>query len=413
MVKTGGPYLESGESIFLTTDRVRVNTVQYDVLLTTRHLILVETTHTRFQPKMYPLISIQSVKGGKTTNGELVISLFFNETDSESSGPMVLVFSQLPGEQRISERDEWIKKLMKLIVSGRQESSKDVGPAADDLKTGIMPSMRRTFAPEMSLPYKTARDIRPAHAEMVIIPDEPEPAVIPDETGPEIIPAPGIVGEMTTGSDEPASYPETLLLPIKDSDNPPPGSEQAGLPDIPQSAILDTETSPAPSDEAAHPETLQPPIQDSDILPPGPEQVVISPDIPQSVIPDTETSPAPSDEAAHPETLQPPIQDSDILPPGPEQVVISPDIPQSVIPDSGTTRDGSVEVIELPERATPMDEPDTGALTDCPKRGCGIDNYSCNLHSRRNSSGDSEQLRISRIATSSGPGSRFIFLLFS
>jgi len=36
MAKMGNPYLESGESLILTTDRVRVNTVQYDVLLTTR-----------------------------------------------------------------------------------------------------------------------------------------------------------------------------------------------------------------------------------------------------------------------------------------------------------------------------------------------------------------------------------------
>ncbi len=65
MVKKGGPYLESGESIILTTDRIRVNSVQYDMLLTTRNLILVDVGHTRFQPLMYPLLSILSVKGGK------------------------------------------------------------------------------------------------------------------------------------------------------------------------------------------------------------------------------------------------------------------------------------------------------------------------------------------------------------
>jgi hypothetical protein len=66
MVKISDPYLKSGESIILTTDRVRVNSVQYDVLLTTRHLVLVDTGQSRFQPSMYPLRSILSVKGGKT-----------------------------------------------------------------------------------------------------------------------------------------------------------------------------------------------------------------------------------------------------------------------------------------------------------------------------------------------------------
>ena len=52
MVKMGGLYLERGESIILTTDRVRVNSVEYDMLLTTRSLVLVDTRHTGFQPSM-------------------------------------------------------------------------------------------------------------------------------------------------------------------------------------------------------------------------------------------------------------------------------------------------------------------------------------------------------------------------
>jgi len=66
MAKTGSPYLESGESFILTTDRVRVNTVQYDLLLTTRYLILIDVRYAQFQPQMIPLLTIQSVKGGKT-----------------------------------------------------------------------------------------------------------------------------------------------------------------------------------------------------------------------------------------------------------------------------------------------------------------------------------------------------------
>ena len=85
MVKTGSPYLESGESLILTTDRVSVSTVQYDVLLTNRYLILVDAGYTQFQPEKIPLSTIQSVKGGKTASGELVITLFFTETDSSGN----------------------------------------------------------------------------------------------------------------------------------------------------------------------------------------------------------------------------------------------------------------------------------------------------------------------------------------
>jgi hypothetical protein len=76
MAKKGSPYLESGESLILTTDRISVNSVQYDMLLTTRYLILVDVRYAQFQPQMIPLLTIQSVKGGKTANGELVITLF-------------------------------------------------------------------------------------------------------------------------------------------------------------------------------------------------------------------------------------------------------------------------------------------------------------------------------------------------
>ena len=72
-----GPYLERGESILLTTDRVNVNSIQYDLLLTTRNLILVDISYTQIQPQKIPLLTILSVKGGKTATGDLVITLSF------------------------------------------------------------------------------------------------------------------------------------------------------------------------------------------------------------------------------------------------------------------------------------------------------------------------------------------------
>jgi hypothetical protein len=277
MVKTGNPYLESGESIILTTDRVRINTVQYDVLLTTRHFILVDTNHTRFQPKMYPIISIQSVKGGKTANGELVISLIFTETAGESQGPMVLVFSQQPGEQRKSERDEWIKKLMKLIVSERQERSSTISPPADDQKTGIMPSIRRTFAPEMSLPYKTAHDTRPAHAEMIIMPDEPENQVVSEGTDPEIVTGSLTDGKITVGSEEITLAADILQPPTPDPEISLINAEQVTLSaDAMQSAGMSNGILAVASEEGALSlDELKPPVQVNEEIPEHHEQVAL------------------------------------------------------------------------------------------------------------------------------------------
>jgi hypothetical protein len=229
MAKTGSPYLEIGESLILTTDRVSVNTVQYDVLLTTRYLILVDARYAQFQPQMIPLLTIQSVKGGKTANGELVITLFFTENGSSSkSKPMVLIFSQQPGEQRKRERDDWLKTLMGLIVSVRQESSYESIATADP-EIGIRPSKRRQISPDIPPPYTKVVETRPAQIELIIIPDEPESPVISEEkqelpemsfpgekTETEVTPAPYAIEEIPGASPELTESPDTMTdsLPV-------------------------------------------------------------------------------------------------------------------------------------------------------------------------------------------------------
>jgi hypothetical protein len=175
------PYLKSGESIILTTDRVSINSLLYEVLLTTRHLILVDIRYDQFLPQQIPLSTILSVKGGKLATGEPVITLIFSDNDSmPGSGPMVLIFTQQPGEQRKRERDEWLKNLMANIVSVRQETITS-GPSPVDAGHGIRPSSRRPGAHEKITPYTTIIDTSPAPVELVILPDESESLVIAED----------------------------------------------------------------------------------------------------------------------------------------------------------------------------------------------------------------------------------------
>jgi hypothetical protein len=245
MAKTGSPYLESGESLILTTDRVSVNTVQYDLLLTTRYLILVDVRYAQFQPQMIPLLTIQSVKGGKTANGELVITLFFTETGSRGgSKSMVLLFSQQPGEQRKRERDDWLKTLMGLIVSVRQETSYE-GVTAVDPEIGIRPSKRHQIAPEIPHPYTKVVESGPAQIELIIIPDEPESPVISEEkqeipetsspgekTDTGVTPTPCAMEEAPVASQELTESTDTLLPPVPGVEEPPILSQEvSGSPD--------------------------------------------------------------------------------------------------------------------------------------------------------------------------------------
>ncbi len=81
-----------------------------------------------------------------------------------------------------------MRKLMKLIVSVRQETSME-GSSPADQKDGIQPSTRRTFAPDMPIPFKTAPDTRQDHVEFTVMPEEPEPPVSSEDAESDMIPA--------------------------------------------------------------------------------------------------------------------------------------------------------------------------------------------------------------------------------
>ncbi len=274
------PYLESGESIILTTDRVSINSQQYDLLLTTKYLILIDIRYALFHPQKIPLQSILSVKAGKIATGDLAITLYFSDTGlTGRSDRMNLIFSRQPGEQRDRERDEWLKNLMDFVVAGRQET---IGPGTAPINQdiGIRPATRRHIAPEMQLPHSTIIESRPAPIELAIIHDEPEEVVslkepssgagVAELTGEESsdvlsevpvspdrvmpvepeIPAPGVPPEEINGSDIPENA-DAGEIPADSEEHP--ASRDRESPAIPESIV------PIPSREdvtgPVHPDT--------------------------------------------------------------------------------------------------------------------------------------------------------------
>ena len=248
------PYLESGESIILTTDRVSVNSTQYDMLLTTRHLILVDIRYAQFEPRKFPLLTILSVKGGTVTTGDLVITLSFSDTSRTGGSEQInLIFSRQPGEHRDRERDEWLKKLMELIVSVRQEAI-STRTTSIDHEIGIRPAMRRPVAPEMQPPHTTAINFRTAPIELNIIPDEPEPQAFPEEKpgsevrhgGQRVEGTPDVTGKVTAS---PATVLPVQQIPIV-------SQEELPLPVIPEATIPEETPAEASGAETASPDTV-------------------------------------------------------------------------------------------------------------------------------------------------------------
>src|SRR5271157_455745 len=149
-----GPYMKSGESIILTTDRVLIDDTEYDLILTSQRLALVDSGHTIDQPQVVPFATILSVKGGTTPAREPFITLTVIDPaglgDAKTIG---LVFSQQPYQDRSAECDLWVKKLIEHIVSVRQEPGSAGKQPAAEKPRGMQPTLRRFIAPDLPLPH--------------------------------------------------------------------------------------------------------------------------------------------------------------------------------------------------------------------------------------------------------------------
>ena len=169
----GNNYLNSGESIILTTHSISTDEGLYDVLVTSERIVLVDNSYARFEPRSIPFTEIISVKGGRVPTGEPAITLVLTETGSlADTRDRHLVFMQRPGEDRRHERDLWVKKLIELVVSVRQHTVREMSEPRKP-EPGVKPSVRRWVAPDHLLP-RTSPEKVPAPARIVVEPDETE-----------------------------------------------------------------------------------------------------------------------------------------------------------------------------------------------------------------------------------------------
>ncbi|MCK9580108.1 MAG: hypothetical protein M0Q92_06610 [Methanoregula sp.] len=228
-----GPYLESGESLVLTTDRISLDNQIYEAMLTTRNLILIDSTNARFEPRIIPLATIRSVRSGKAATSEPVIILTLQLPDETNPGTRIIIFIQEPLENRKHDRDLWVQKLIELSISGRVEHVQDMTASVSNGK-GIQPSVRHWLAPEAIRPRKENFPVSPPPRDIIIVMDEPEPAAVP-----EILP----VNEITDESHEKTGDESVFAPPGEDSGN---GDEDGiGFSDIP-ALTAEPEEQPVP-----------------------------------------------------------------------------------------------------------------------------------------------------------------------
>ena len=310
-MRMGTLYLNSGESIIQTTDRIGVNSIPSDLVLTTRRLILVESTHGTSEPLMIPFATILSLQGGWNSNGDPVITLTLTDTGEMGSTHLLdLVFFQQSHEHRKEECDGWVKYLMDHIVLARLETIRTDLPTADQ-ERGMHPSIRRGVAPEMIRPHTTIASSRPVPSGEVITTHQPDPLEVFSEEGE----SPGaqlpVIPDVIDSSPVPEHEPEspesaTPQEPDFESSIVPEVCEESPVAQLP--LIPDViESSPVPEPEPESPESATPrePDFDSSIVP---EACEVSPVAQLPVIPDViDSSPVPEHEPESPDTIISPL----------------------------------------------------------------------------------------------------------
>ncbi len=211
----GSPYLKSGEDIVLTTHRISVDAVPYDIMLTTERLFLIDEQSARFEPRILPLNMLLSVRGGMTPAQDPVIILLFRTPEGiGEKQPVNLVFSQTKNENRIPERDDWVRNLIQLNISHEERESPAEAPPVPEVAgvIGLRPTARHGVAPEKVRPLSNVSSRLTVPPPVTVIPDEIESSrTIP-------VPAPEVrepVGRKITATDTSVAEQSISLTPIR------------------------------------------------------------------------------------------------------------------------------------------------------------------------------------------------------
>ncbi len=110
------PELYSDERVVLQTQNVKVKSVLFEVVLTTRRLVLIDTKKNSIPPQEINLATLKDVESGENAIRDPTITISII-TISGNTRQMVLTFSKISGGDRRRECDEWTRALRANITS--------------------------------------------------------------------------------------------------------------------------------------------------------------------------------------------------------------------------------------------------------------------------------------------------------
>jgi len=108
--------LYSDESVVLQAQNVKVKSVSFEVVLTTRRLVLIDTKKNSIPPQEINLATLKDVESGENAIRDPTITISII-TISGNTRQMVLTFSKTSGGERRRECDDWVRALRQNITS--------------------------------------------------------------------------------------------------------------------------------------------------------------------------------------------------------------------------------------------------------------------------------------------------------
>jgi hypothetical protein len=162
----------SDESVVLKTQNVKVKSVLFEVVLTTRRLVLIDMKKNSIPPQEINLATLKDVESGENAIRDPTITISII-TISGNTRQMVLTFSKTSGGDRRRECDDWVRALRQNITSTIYHPVTQV-PASRDTETEEQPPLHTphrieiTSTPpprkriEVSRPMKKIVEVPPA-----------------------------------------------------------------------------------------------------------------------------------------------------------------------------------------------------------------------------------------------------------
>lgn len=172
------PELYSDERVVLQAQNVKVKSVSFELVLTTRRLVLIDIKKGSIPPQEINLATLKDVESGENAIRDPTITISII-TISGNTRQMVLTFSKTSGGERRRECEDWVKALRQNITTTIYHPVTQV-PALKENEPAPaaqppVPASRRMEAPNSPPPKKKIEIARPTKKIVEAAPAMPIP----------------------------------------------------------------------------------------------------------------------------------------------------------------------------------------------------------------------------------------------